>query len=65
MVNSCPTLRVDIRVWISAGVYAEQRLRADAAEIYAVDVRHHAGHYGLVKQRRPGYLETMLKIFVR
>lgn len=58
LLSSGHTLRVDIRVRVSAGVDAEQRLRADAAEVHAVDVRHHAGHHSLVKQRRAGYLET-------
>lgn len=61
MFSSCHTLRVDIWVRVSTGVDAEQRLRADAAEIHTVDIQHHAGHHSLVKQRRTGYLETMGK----
>lgn len=57
MVSSCLTLRVDVWVLVSSCVYAEQRLRADAAEIHIVDIQHHAGHYSLVKKCRAGYLE--------
>jgi len=50
------TLRVDVRVLVSGRADAEQRLRADAAEIHIVDIQHHAAHHRLVEQRRAGYL---------
>lgn len=57
LISSCLTLRVDVWILVSSSVYAEQRLRADAAKIHTVDIQHHAGDYCLVKQRRTGYLE--------
>lgn len=52
------TLRVDVRVGVSASRHTQQRLRADAAQVHFVDVRHHAGHHGLVEQSRTCNLET-------
>lgn len=52
------TLRVDVRVCVSASCDSKQRLRADAAQVHFVDVRHHAGHHGLVEQSRASNLEA-------
>lgn len=52
------TLRVDVWVGVSASGHTQQRLRADAAQVHFVDVRHHAGHHSLVKQSRTCDLET-------
>lgn len=50
------TLGVDVWVLVPSRCYTEQRLRADAAQIYVVDIQHHVGHHRLVKQCRTSYL---------
>lgn len=52
------TLRVDVRIGVSASGHTQQRLRADAAQVHFVDVRHHAGHHSLVEQSRTCNLES-------
>lgn len=52
------TLRVGVRIGVSASGHTQQRLRADAAQVHFVDVRHHAGHHSLVEQSRACNLET-------
>ncbi len=59
MFRGCLTLRVDVRVVVSCGIDAKQRLRADAAEIHLVNIQHHAGHYSLVEQRWTSYLKNI------
>lgn len=56
-LNSSPTLRVDVWVLLPSRSYTEERLRADAAQIHAVNVQHHVGHHSLVKQRWTCYLQ--------
>lgn len=43
-------VKVGVGVLVCAAVDAEQRLRADAAQIHVVNVHHHTGDHGLVEQ---------------